>query len=33
MSEKKPLIEKSTKAITSFALAGVNNTMSEFNGK
>ena len=26
-------IEKSTKAITSFALAGVNNTMSEFNGK
>ena len=27
------LIEKSTKAITSFALAGVNNTMSEFNGK
>lgn len=26
-------IEKSTKAITSFALAGINNTMSEFNGK
>ncbi len=26
-------IEKSTKAITSFALAGVANTMSEFNGK
>jgi len=25
-------IEKSTKAITSFALAGINNTMSEFNG-
>ena len=27
------LIDKSAKAITSFALAGVNNTMSEFNGK
>jgi len=26
-------IEKSTKAITSFALAGIANTMSEFNGK
>jgi len=26
-------IEKSGKAITSFALAGINNTMSEFNGK
>jgi PTH1 family peptidyl-tRNA hydrolase len=25
-------IEKSAKAITSFALAGINNTMSEFNG-
>jgi len=28
----KERIEKSTKAITSFALAGINNTMSEFNG-
>ncbi len=27
------LIEKSTKTITSFALAGIANTMSEFNGK
>ncbi len=26
-------IEKSTKVITSFALAGIANTMSEFNGK
>ncbi len=26
-------IEKSTKAIISFALAGINNTMNEFNGK
>lgn len=26
-------IEKSTKAITSFAMAGIANTMSEFNGK
>ena len=26
-------IEKSTKAITSFAMAGISNTMSEFNGK
>ena len=26
-------IEKATKAIKSFALAGVNNTMNEFNGK
>lgn len=26
-------IEKSTKAILSFALAGINNTMNEFNGK
>lgn len=26
-------IEKSTKAIKSFALAGLNNTMNEFNGK
>ena len=26
-------IEKSTKAITSFALAGIKNTMNEFNGK
>jgi PTH1 family peptidyl-tRNA hydrolase len=26
-------IKKSTKAITSFALAGIANTMSEFNGK
>jgi len=26
-------IEISTKAITSFALAGIANTMSEFNGK
>ena len=26
-------IEKSTQAIKSFALAGINNTMSEFNGK
>ena len=26
-------IEKSSKAITSFALAGLANTMSEFNGK
>lgn len=26
-------IEKSIKAIISFALAGINNTMSEFNGK
>lgn len=26
-------IEKSTKAITSFAMAGLANTMSEFNGK
>lgn len=25
-------VEKSAKAITSFALAGINNTMSEFNG-
>ncbi len=33
--ERKTLIqriEKSAKAITSFALAGINNTMSEFNG-
>ena len=26
-------LEKSAKAITSFALAGINNTMNEFNGK
>ncbi|MCD6543301.1 MAG: aminoacyl-tRNA hydrolase [Flavobacteriaceae bacterium] len=26
-------IEKSTKAITSFAMAGIANTMSDFNGK
>ena len=26
-------IDKSTKAIKSFALAGINNTMNEFNGK
>jgi PTH1 family peptidyl-tRNA hydrolase len=26
-------IERSTEAIISFALAGINNTMSEFNGK
>ncbi len=26
-------MEKSAKAIISFALAGINNTMSEFNGK
>lgn len=26
-------IEKSTKAITSFALSGINDTMSTFNGK
>lgn len=34
--EKKLLperIEKTTRAITSFALAGIQNTMSEFNGK
>jgi len=29
----KEKIEKSMKAIISFALAGLNNTMSEFNGK
>lgn len=27
------LIEKSTKAIISFGMAGINNTMNEFNGK
>jgi len=26
-------LERSAKAITSFALAGINNTMNEFNGK
>lgn len=26
-------LEKSAKAITSFALAGINNTMNEFNGR
>ncbi len=31
--ELDPRIEKSTKAIKSFALAGLNNTMNEFNGK